>query len=161
MNTSLSQLLHNWPLKSLIAIPLTYIVELLEPQLPILAIYFYLMALDLILGIISTIKESSYDIRRVRFWIYKLLTCLVILVIFTLLATTFEKLTPINGTYLLDTIIFIFIITEAVSAVDKLIRLGAPIPSPILKLIQVLRKSMDDKVSSIESALTDKDNKHE
>lgn len=142
MESSLEQILHGFYIKFAASVPLAWLTSAMGVQTSVLVIYLIFMGVDLILGAASAYQRNIYDVRRVRFWFFKLGTHLLILLVFGLVGKvindTFGFSTGLTGALL-----FMIIITEAASVVDKLTMLGAPVPPFVKSLLSVLRKNAE------------------
>lgn len=105
-----------------------------------LQLLLYLMAADFILGILAAAKAQKIN-SKVMFWggVNKLLVLLLVA-----LAVRMDCALPLSEPYIRTAVIFFYCGREGLSLVENYGKMGMPLPSFIVKLLEQIKEKAEN-----------------
>ena len=144
----LEQLMFGMGLKSIIAAVLLFFTEFLYGNTVVLSIYFVMVAIDLILGLTRACLYGAFQYKILLHWMYKVITHVFLVVVLGLLCTSMYHTTGLTFS-IVNWLLFCCTITETVSIIYNLKRLGCPVPFFMDKVMVLLRKKAAKHITTV------------
>lgn len=143
----LEQLMFGMGFKAIISAILLFFTDFLYGDTVVLGIYFAVVAIDLALGLARACLYGVFRYKILLHWVYKVFTHIFLVVLLGLVCHSMHNtvgliLPVVNWLLLCCTI------TETVSIIYNLKRLGCPVPAIVDKVLTVIRKNAARKIAS-------------
>ena len=135
----LEQLMFGMGLKSAISAMLLFFTEFLYGNTVVLSIYFVMVSIDLMLGIARACLYGVFQYKILLHWMFKIVTHILLIVVLGLLCNSMYHTTGLTFS-VVNWLLFCCTITETVSIIYNLKRLGCPVPFFVDKVMVLLRK---------------------
>lgn len=134
-----TRLFYGFEVKAAIAMLLTFFTQILYGDVFVFAIYFVLVAIDLVLGVLRSKLDGTYQFKYVLHWVRKVFTYLLIILVLGLVCQSLSRTTGLTLSAV-NWLLFCCSITELTSIISNLRRLGCPVPK-VVDSIMVLMHS--------------------
>lgn len=96
------------------------------------------MGIDFITGILCGMQTSTLSSKRCSEGLFKKLMILL----YVILAHHFDVLLHLD--YVRISICYMYIVSETISIIENGVKLGAPVPKPIEKILEILNNDSED-----------------
>ncbi|MDR2142162.1 MAG: phage holin family protein [Deltaproteobacteria bacterium] len=139
-SSDLAQVFYAFHLKSLLALPASLMVHYATTDVTVLYIYLVIMILDLIAGVIRAIKTKTFHPKYVNRWFLKLGAQMFVIFLCGITYYAFFLVSNISLP-ILSYLKFVLLITESVSLVNNVSKIGLPVPPIVRYMLKLVRRS--------------------
>lgn len=129
----LGQLMFGVWIKILLGGLLTVFTNIFFGDIVIAGFYAIFLAADLFLGVLYAKVVGTYTKRKLYGFVKKVVTCAIMLIIIGIISHSLFRITDVVIA-MINWLMFVFILTEAVSIIDNLEKLGMPV-HPVIKVV--------------------------
>lgn len=150
----LERIVSGFWIKSMLALIVTFFLDVLFGDVAIINIYFFLTVTDLTLGIIKAKVANNFKVRLLGNWMRKLLAHCLFVVVIGLLFYQYYRASN-NTVQIVNWLIILCSLTEASSIVHNMRILGLPIPADADAVLAFLRKHFKAKIHMDPDEMTD------
>ena len=143
----------DWRYKILASPPIAFYGQYLGGDGIILALFYSLFCVDLVLGIIMAVKDGTYKHQYLQRWVVKFVTyTLCIAMVGALIAAINRSLFGVvefRANFILDIFMTFLLAGEIISICDHLHRLGCPVPAVLMRLATRIRNKAESRIDGI------------
>lgn len=129
----LGQLMFGVWIKILLGAVLAAFTNIFFGDIVIAGFYAIFLAADLFLGVLYAKVVGTYTKRKLYGFVKKVVTCGIMLIIVGIISHSLFRITGVVIA-MINWLMFVFILTEAVSIIDNLEKLGMPV-HPVIKVV--------------------------
>ena len=132
------RLFSGFHIKALISMLLVFFTDVLYVDVFVFAIFFVLVSIDLVLGVLRAKLDGTYQFKFLLYWVRKVMTYLVLVLVFGLMCQALSRTAGVVFSAV-DWLLFCCSITEVTSIINNLRRLGCPVPVPVDIVLSVMQ----------------------
>lgn len=132
------RLFSGFHVKALISMLLVFFTDVLYGDVFVFAIFFVLVSMDLVLGVLRAKLDGTYQFKFLLYWVRKVITYLVLVLVFGLMCQALSRTAGVVFSAV-DWLLFCCSITEVTSIINNMRRLGCPVPVPVDMALSVMQ----------------------
>lgn len=132
------RLFSGFHIKALISMLLVFFTDVLYGDVLVFTIFFVLVSIDLVLGVLRAKLDGTYQFKFLLYWVRKVMTYLVLVLVFGLMCQALSRTAGVVFSAV-DWLLFCCSITEVASIINNLRRLGCPVPAPVDIILSVMQ----------------------
>lgn len=132
------RLFSGFHIKALISMLLVFFTDVLYGDVFVFTIFFVLVSIDLVLGVLRAKLDGTYQFKFLLYWVRKVMTYLVLVLVFGLMCQALSRTAGVVFSAV-DWLLFCCSITEVTSIINNLRRLGCPVPVPVDIVLSVMQ----------------------